>query len=98
MQQLGRFKRDAVESCRERLQTAGSSAVLLDVDQLLDGGTLVMQFLGELDEQAQQIVDEISEHYESIARSRQLTLQIEEGCGTDCSTEGCGSGCGNCGS
>ena len=45
IRRLNRHKRDAVETCREELRAAGSQSVLLDVDQMLNGGALLMHFL-----------------------------------------------------
>ncbi|MEM0925416.1 MAG: hypothetical protein AAGJ83_05210, partial [Planctomycetota bacterium] len=48
LDRLQGLKREAIESCRLTLEANGCDAVLLDIDFLLDGGTLVMQFLGEV--------------------------------------------------
>jgi hypothetical protein len=94
---LEKYKQDAVAACRERLQRAGSRTVLLDVDQLLDGGTLVMHFLGEVDESARAVADEIAADYESIVRTNHLSELLSSGCGPDCGTgAGCGSSCAGC--
>ena len=101
-ERLHRYKRDAIEACRKRLSTEGCAATLLDVDQLLDGGTLKLHFLGELDAAAQRIADDIASEYESIVRSDQLAKRMSEGCGPQCgsgagcSTNAC-SGCSGCG-
>lgn len=100
---LARYKRDAIETCRERLRQLGSEVTLLDVDQLLDGGTLLMHFLGTLDDAAQEIAGEIAQKYESIVRTNHLSELLREGCGPECgTTAGCGSqgacgGCNGCG-
>lgn len=100
---LERYKQDAVAVCRERLGRAGSGTVLLDVDQLLDGGTLVMHFLGEVDASAREVADQIVKEYESIVRTNHLSELLSSGCGPDCGTGGgCGSGsscagCSGCG-
>lgn len=93
IERLGRYKRDAVEACREQLRSAGSQSVLLDVDQLLSGGKLLMHFLGEVDEIAREITEQIAQRYESIVKTREFAQLLDEGCGPDCGTgEGCGSG------
>jgi hypothetical protein len=102
LRRLDRHKRKAVESCREALLTSGSSATLLEVDQIFDGGTLLMHFLGPVDELAQSITEKIVEQYESVVRSRHFAKLLQTGCGPDCGTEqggGCGTsgGCGSCG-
>lgn len=99
IRRLQRHKREAVEACREALESAGSKAILLDVDQLFDGGTLVMHFLGPVDEIAESITKQVVDRYESIVRSRHFSRLLREGCGPDCGTEiggGCGGGCAGC--
>ena len=97
IQRLEKYKRQAVLACRERLRHAGSGTILLDVDQLLDGGTLVLHFLGEADSSAQAIANEVAREYESIVRTRHLSELLAGGCGPECGTTagaGCGSGSG----
>ena len=98
IRRLERHKRDAVEACREALSQAGSTAMLLDVDQLFDGGTLVMHFLGPVDEIASSITKEVADRYESIVRSRHFAKLLADGCGPDCGQkEGdCGGVCAGC--
>ncbi|NND97173.1 MAG: hypothetical protein HKN47_07585 [Pirellulaceae bacterium] len=99
VRRLERHKRRAIESCREALVSAGSTATLLDVDQLLDGGTLVMHFLGPVDEIAQSITARVASEYESVVRSRHLAKLLRDGCGPDCGTSdggGCGTSCSGC--
>ena len=100
---LQQHKTEALLACRKALQQAGSDAVLLDIDHLLDGGTLIMQFLSPADSIAQSIVDQVAQDYEQIIQSEQLAEKISTGCGPDCGTEsggGCGTGggCQSCGS
>ncbi len=96
---LQRHKREAVEACREELSRNGSSSLLLDVDQIFDGGTLIMHFLGPVDEVAQSITQSITQRYESIVRSRHFAKLLREGCGPDCGTgesDGCSGTCTGC--
>lgn len=96
LRRLIRHKRDAVEACRRELSQAGSQSILLDVDQLFDGGTLVMHFLGPVDQLAESITKRIVERYESIVRTRHFSKLLLEGCGPDCGTESSGHCGGNC--
>ncbi len=101
LRRLDRHKRKAVEACREALAESGSSACLLDVDQIFDGGTLVMHFLGTVDDIATSVTKQVAEKYESIVRSRHFAKLLSEGCGPDCGTAeggGCGTGggCAGC--
>ncbi len=100
LRRLERHKREAVEACRGELERSGSPAMLLDVDQLFDGGSLVMHFLGPIDEVAESVTREIADRYESIARVRHFSKLLRDGCGPDCGTEkggGCGGNCAQCG-
>ena len=81
---LERYKFDAIESCRKRLRASHSDVTLLDVDQLLDGGTLLMHFLGDMDTTAEQIAAAVADEYESIVRTNHLSELLTDGC------SGCG--------
>ena len=101
LKRLERHKRRAVEACRAALAASGSSATLLDVDQIFDGGTLVMHFLGDADEQAEAVTAQVVEQYESVVRSRHFAKVLQDGCGPGCGTAeaaGCGDagGCSQC--
>ncbi len=96
IERLRRPKRKAVEACREALRRSGSPAVLLDVDQIFDGGTLVLHFLGPVDAIVEADTRQIVEEYESVVRSRKLTRLLTEGCGPGCG-EGSSGGCEGCG-
>ena len=95
IERLRRPKRRAVEACREALRRSGSPAVLLDVDQIFDGGTLVLHFLGPVDAIVEADTRRIVEEYESVVRSRKLTRLLTEGCGPGCG-EGSSGGCEGC--
>jgi hypothetical protein len=99
IRRLERHKREAVEACRRGLAESGSKAMLLDVDQLFDGGTLIMHFLGPVDPIAHSVTKQIAERYESIVRVRHFSKLLRDGCGPDCGTaegRGCGSNCASC--
>jgi hypothetical protein len=99
IRRLDRHKREAVEACRTELSESGSSSILLDVDQLFDGGTLVMHFLGPVDEVAESVTKKVVDRYESIVRTRHFSKLLRDGCGPACGTEaggGCGGSCTGC--
>ncbi|TWU48421.1 hypothetical protein [Rubripirellula reticaptiva] len=99
IRRLDRHKRQAVEACRTALAESGSPACLLDVDQIFDGGTLVMHFLGPVDDIAASVTKAVAEKYESIVRSRHFAKLLSDGCGPDCGTAeggGCGTSCSGC--
>jgi hypothetical protein len=70
----------------------------VDVDQVFDGGTLIMHFLGPVDTIAESITKGIADRYESIVRSRHFAKLLREGCGPDCGTQlgGCEATCAGC--
>jgi len=88
---LERYRRDAMEACRRSLAAAGSSAVLLEVDQVFDAGTLIFYFLSDPDPSDQQIVQQLAERYESKVRSGHFAKLLAKGCGPSCGTKDCGS-------
>ncbi|MGB7344995.1 MAG: hypothetical protein WBD20_12340 [Pirellulaceae bacterium] len=99
IERLERYKSEAVQSCRIALAESGSTSTLLDVDQIFDGGILVMHYLGPVDEIAQTITDSVAKEYESIVRTAELGKLLSEGCGPDCGTAqggGCGGSCSGC--
>lgn len=99
LKRLERHKRRAVEECRRTLLSAGSRSVLLDVDPIFDGGTIVLHFLGPIDDIADAATRQIVERYESVVRVRDFAKLLTAGCGPGCGTEeggGCGSGTGGC--
>ena len=98
LRRLERHKREAVEACQTALAASESQSILLDVDQLFDGGTLVMHFLGSIDTLAESITREITERYESIVRTRHFSKLLSDGCGPNCGEQdsGCGTGCSGC--
>lgn len=99
LERLERYKREAVEECRVALAESGSKSVLLDVDQLFDGGSLILHFLGESDSIAQSVTEAIVNRYQSVVRSDEFAKLLSEGCGPGCGTAegvGCGSNCSGC--
>jgi hypothetical protein len=103
VRRLDRHKRDAIEACRRQLAEIGSTATLLDVDQLFDGGTLVMHFLGPVDDLAQAVISKVAQQYESLVRTRHFAKLLRDGCGPECGSQqagspedGCSSACGGC--
>ncbi len=96
VERLQRHKVEAVRRCQEVLAGNESTAVLLDVDQLFDGNTLVLHFLGPVDALGRKLTDTIVAEYESQVQSIRLSELMTHGCGPDCGTEA-GGGCGTAG-
>jgi cell fate regulator YaaT (PSP1 superfamily) len=100
----------AYEACAARIAELGLSTVLIDVEHLFDGQSLVFYFLGEPSDELQEVCSELAELYEASAQFRRFTETLLVGCGPGCGTAdaeggGCGScavgratGCGSCGS
>jgi cell fate regulator YaaT (PSP1 superfamily) len=98
---LEKHRIEAMEECRQALTEAGSDAVLLDVDQLFDAGTLVFYFLEPVEPATQQLVEQLASRYESRVRSRHFAKLVNEGCGPGCGTKdahggGCSGACAVC--
>lgn len=101
VERLQRYKRDAVRRCQDILAASESAAVLLDVDQLFDGNSLVLHFLGPVDAMGRELTDTIVAEYESQVQSIRLSELMTHGCGPGCGSEsagGCGTsgGCASC--
>lgn len=95
---MAKTQREALSACEQRLSELGLPAVLMDVEHLFDGGTLVFYFLGERSAALDAVADELAEAYESKAQFREYARAVTEGCGPDCGTgeggcDSCGSGC-----
>ncbi len=92
---LEQNRQAAYEACATRLVTAGSPAVLMDVEHLFDGQTLLFYFLGEMTAELEAITAELAELYETHVQFRRFTDAVETGCGPACGTEAA-SGCKTC--
>lgn len=92
---LRKYKAQAVQRCQAALATDTSETVLLEVDQLLDGRTLVFYFLGAITPDVQALTDRLAEEYERKVRTRHFAKLLAEGCGPGCGTKKAG-GCGGC--
>lgn len=101
VERLQRYKRDAVRRCQDVLAASDSAAMLLDVDQLFDGNTLVLHFIGSVDALGRELTDTIVAKYESQVQSIRLSELMTQGCGPGCGSDaagGCGTsgGCATC--
>ncbi len=96
VERLQRYKRDAVRRCQDVLAASESAAMLLDVDQLFDGNTLVLHFLGPVDAIGRELTDAIVAEYESQVQSIRLSELMTQGCGPGCGSDA-GGGCGTSG-
>lgn len=92
LQELGH---QAQAACQTWLEQRQISAVLLDVEPLLDGKTLYFHFLSEIDERVQQHLDELVAVYEQQVRESRFANLLEQGCGPGCGTTEAKNGCGS---
>ncbi|MGV3482782.1 MAG: PSP1 C-terminal domain-containing protein, partial [Planctomycetaceae bacterium] len=101
LSRLEKHRTAAMAECRRELSEAGSTAVLLDVDQLFDAGTLIFYFLEDIEPATEEIVQRLAARYESRVRSRDFAELMSEGCGPGCGTKeahggGCSGACAVC--
>ena len=92
---LERNREAAYEACSQRVAVLGLDAVLMDVEHLFDGQTLVFYFLGETDATLAAIIDQLAETYDAQAQFRAFADAVATGCGPDCGTDAA-TGCGSC--
>jgi cell fate regulator YaaT (PSP1 superfamily) len=100
LERLQRNRDEAFEACTQLLAERGVPAVLMDVEHLLDGGSIYFYFLGEPPAEAESLVAELAEAYETKIQFHRFAETLTEGCGPGCGTEeaqnGCGATCGAC--
>lgn len=97
---LERNRDEAYHACQQRLAERGIPAVLVDVEHLFDGQSLLFYFLGETSPELDALTAELAEVYEAQVQFRKFTDTLIAGCGPNCGTDeggGCGSGgCSTC--
>ena len=87
----------AYDACRRRLEELQISAVLVDVEHLFDGATLVFYFLGQQPPQLQNVTAEMAAAYDAEAQIGSFAEMLSHGCGPGCGTEeAAGQGCDSC--
>lgn len=95
IKRLQQHKTEAVQRCQKLLAKSDSEAVLIDVDHLFDGNSLVLHFLGPVDAIGRELTDELVRQYEAEVQSIRLSELMNKGCGPGCGTAAAeGSGCG----
>ena len=95
--ELEKNRQAAYAACEARLAELGTPNVLVDVEHLFDGRTLLFYFLGELTPEVEALTDELAELYEAHAQFRSFSQAVTEGCGPHCGTEAAtGHGCTSC--
>lgn len=92
---LEQNRQAAMAACAERLEAINSPAVLMDVEHLFDGRTLVFYFVGEVTGELEALTAELADLYETHAQFRRFTQSVNEGCGPGCGTDAA-AGCKTC--
>jgi cell fate regulator YaaT (PSP1 superfamily) len=91
-------RHEAAEACSRLLADRQIPAVLMDVEQLFDGSSLVFYFLGEVTDELEALTDELADAYDANVQIRKFAETVEVGCGPNCGTEAAaGQGCTSCG-
>ncbi len=85
----------AYDACASRLTEMRSPAVLMDVEHLFDGQTLLFYFLGEMTSELEALTAELAELYEAHVQFRRFSEAVTEGCGPGCGTDAA-AGCKTC--
>lgn len=92
---LDKHRQAAFEACAARLAEMNSPAVLMDVEHLFDGQTLLFYFLGEMTPELESLTAELAELYETQVQFRRFADAVNEGCGPGCGTDAA-AGCKTC--
>jgi cell fate regulator YaaT (PSP1 superfamily) len=90
---LERNREEAYNACQERLAERGIPAVLVDVEHLFDGQSLLFYFLGETTPELDELTAELAEVYEARVQFRKFTDTLTAGCGPGCGTDAAENGC-----
>ena len=92
---LEKHRQAALAACTARLVEMRLPAVLLDVEHLFDGRTLLFYFLGEMTPELESLTAELAELYETQVQFRRFSDAVSEGCGPGCGTDAA-AGCKTC--
>ncbi len=92
---LERLASQSHAACQQWLKDHDVTALLIDVEPLLDGKTLYFHFLSEVPTEVQVELDALVDIYEREVRQSQFAQLLEHGCGPGCGTETAKNGCGS---
>jgi cell fate regulator YaaT (PSP1 superfamily) len=84
---LEKHRHEAFVACCDLLEEANVPAVLVDVEHLFDGQGLFFYFLGEVPAAANQVMQQLTDTYETTVEFRRFAETLAEGCGPGCGTE-----------
>jgi hypothetical protein len=92
---LERNRQSAFEACTARIAQLDLPTILMDVEHLFDGRSLVFYFVGQVTPEVDALTDELAEVYETHVQFRRFSDAVNEGCGPGCGTEAA-AGCKTC--
>ena len=92
---LSQNRQAAFDACTARLAELGLPVVLVNVEHLFDGRSLLFYFLGDVSPELEALTAELAELYEAQVQFRRFTEAVTEGCGPGCGTE-TAAGCKTC--
>lgn len=92
---LEKHRHEAFEACTARLAETNSTAVLMDVEHLFDGRTLLFYFLGEMTPELEALTAELAVLYDTQVQFSRFADAVNAGCGPGCGTEEA-AGCKTC--
>lgn len=92
---LHKNRDEAYQACLRKIDEHRLDAVLMDVEHLFDGQSLIFYFLGDQPPGWDDVAQELAETYDAQVQFRAFTDAVATGCGPDCGTES-GEGCGSC--
>lgn len=84
---LEKHRHEAFAACSALLEDRQIPAVLVDVEHLFDGQGLFFYFLGEVPTQANSVMQQLADLYETTVEFRKFADTLTEGCGPGCGTE-----------
>jgi len=83
-----------VELAALAIKEVDESAVLLEVETMLDCQTVYFHFLGDASDPVHRLVDELAHRFQQSVQNSRLAELLDKGCGPGCGTadHGCSSG------
>lgn len=100
---LQSLNQNALPLCQQFLDDQDINETLLDIATSIDGKSVVFEFLGSTSENTDELIEKLTEIYQSFIKNSEIYKQLEHGCGPGCgTTAGCSpqsdgkSGCSSC--
>lgn len=93
---LAQHRHAAFEACQSEVARLALPDVLIDVEPLFDGQTLVFHFLGDSSDQLDELTSRLALAYDAKAEIRRFADVLLHGCGPGCGTEAAQGACATC--